>query len=82
MAKKVKIPGFFWKNILTEEYCVIALDPSRRERNPRDRRCWRTWIREWYATTMTELRRLARKDGIILPRDTRALCDQSPREGY
>lgn len=74
--------GFFWKNILTNEYCVVVLDNTRTEKHPEDRRRKRIWMRSWYATTITALRNAAREDGIVLPRNTRALCDQSPREGY
>lgn len=80
--KKERPHGFFWKNITTNEYCVVVIDSTRRERHPDDRRRWRTWAREWYATTITALRNAAREDGIVLPRNTRALCEQSPKDSY
>ncbi len=75
MVSDRHIDGFFWHEAYVGHYCVVAFDDERTERVGRRQQ---KWVREWHAHTITELRDMARTDGIVLPRNARALCEQAP----
>jgi hypothetical protein len=67
-----KANGFFWFEIKPRHYCVVAIDKSRKERIGRTQK---VWSREWHAESLKVLRDMARDDGIVLPRNLKALCE-------
>ena len=71
MTQAKEIDGYFWFEIHAGHYCVASIDPSRKERDGRNKR---TWTREWHAESIRDLRDHARRDGVVLPRNTKALC--------
>lgn len=71
------LSGLFW----CDErglFRVIVIDRTRRERDPRDRRCKRIFMREYYGSTPGILIRAARRDGFLLPTNAGELCSSAP----
>lgn len=80
LKKPKEASGFFWSERYPNRYFVLILDRARHEwrikydRNGERERVRRTYVRQYEATTVRELREKAARGGWTLPRKTGALC--------
>ena len=58
--KRERIDAYFWFELGRDRYCVVAIDPKRRERKGRRSVIW---CREWFSDSIRGLRDVARLDG-------------------